>query len=324
MMRKFAFFLAMLAAAIGGTEVANADSTNVKVTPLGGQEGEFCRLDRALLFEDPDGTRLLYDPGMTVAGPGDPRLGKIDVVLISHMHGDHVGSRHNAEPNAGSCAKPDLSVAAVPNTNVVNILLEKNAKIVTGSEMPLFFGGKLKALGGDPKNSLLVRFGGSKKIGGVEIATVPAVHSNGVSPSFIGGELGEAMAAAGIGGHVGPPTGFVIRFSNDLAVYLSGDTGITAEQELVVRNFYNAKLAVINIGDTFTTGPTEAAYVINELVKPNSVIASHANEEATRDGKVLPGTRTEAFQKAVKVPVHIPLSGAVMEFDSSGICVAGC
>ena len=65
----------------------------VKVTPLGGQQGEFCRQDRALLFEDPNGTRLLYDAGRTVAGPKDPRLGRIDVVLVSHVHGDHIGNR---------------------------------------------------------------------------------------------------------------------------------------------------------------------------------------------------------------------------------------
>ena len=41
---------------------------NVKVTPLGGIEGEFCPQDRALIFEDPNGTRILYDPGRTVAG----------------------------------------------------------------------------------------------------------------------------------------------------------------------------------------------------------------------------------------------------------------
>jgi L-ascorbate metabolism protein UlaG (beta-lactamase superfamily) len=309
---------------LAGGSPTEATAANVKVTPLGGQEGEFCRLDRAMLFEDPDGTRVLYDPGMTVAGPEDPRLGNIDIILVSHMHGDHVGARHNAAPNSGSCGKPDLSVPAVPNTNAVNIAVAKNAKIVTGSEMPAFFASKLKALGGDPKNSVPVRFGASTKIGNVEIATVPAVHSNGVHPSFIGGDLGEAMAAAGIGGNVGPPTGYVLRFSNGLVTYLSGDTGITAEQEKVVHDFYKAKLAVINIGDTFTTGPTEAAYVINELVKPASVIASHANEEATLDGKVLPGTKTEAFQKAVEVPVHIPLSGKVMEFDSAGKCVSGC
>jgi hypothetical protein len=28
--------------------------------------------------------------------------------------------------------------------------------------------------------------------------------------------------------------------------------------------------------------------------------------------------------KAVKVPVHIPLSGKTMEFDGRGRCTAGC
>ena len=40
----------------------------------------------------------------------------------------------------------------------------------------------------------------------------------------------------------------------------------------------------MNMGDGFTTGPAEAAYVINELVKPASVIPSHANEVATFAG----------------------------------------
>ncbi|MCH8168738.1 MAG: MBL fold metallo-hydrolase [Proteobacteria bacterium] len=319
--------LISIAAAIAMIPLAGAgmaEAQTVKVTPLGGQDGEFCRLDRALIFEDPDGTRILYDAGRTVAGPDDPRLGRIDALLVSHMHGDHVGDRHTSAPNAGSCAKPDFSVDATPNTNTVNIALAKGAKIVTGSEMPPFFAAKLKALGGDPKNSVLVRFGASKLVGGVAIATVPAVHSNGLSPAFIGGELGAAMKAAGISGYVGPPTGFVLSFSNGLVVYLSGDTGITAEQDLVVRGHYGAELVVMNIGDTYTTGPAEAAYVINQLVRPVSVIASHANEEATRGGKVLPGTRTESFIAATGVPVHLPLSGVTMSFDGSGVCVDGC
>jgi len=116
----------------------------------------------------------------------------------------------------------------------------------------------------------------------------------------------------------------VLRFSNGLVAYLSGDTGITADQELVVRNHYQAKLVVMNIGDGFTTGPVEAAYVINDLVKPNAVIASHANEAGSVDGKVRPGSKTETFMKAVKVPVHIPLSGKTMEFDAAAKCGAGC
>ena len=42
-----------------------------------------------------------------------------------------------------------------------------------------------------------------------------------------------------------------------------------------------------NIGGIFSTGPVEAAYVINSMVKPKAVIASHANEAATEGGRVL-------------------------------------
>ena len=323
MKRKSAVLMAA-AGCLAASMSPFASAANVKVTPLGGQEGEFCPQDRALVFEDPNGTRILYDAGRTVAGPTDPRLGKIDVILVSHMHGDHAGNAHNKEPNAGSCASPDVSVSAMPNSSAVNIALAKKAKIVTGSEMPPFFAAKLKANGGDPKDSILARFGGSVKVGGVTIATVTALHSNGLDPDYIGGELGKNMKEAGIAGYVGEATGYVLTFSNGLVAYLSGDTGITSEQETVVRGHYKAKLVVMNIGDTFTTGPAEAAYVINELVRPASVIASHANEVATKDGKVLPGTRTESFRNAVKVPVLIPLSGKTLEFDGTGKCVAGC
>jgi L-ascorbate metabolism protein UlaG (beta-lactamase superfamily) len=313
-----------MALAMGAAGPASAQSQTVKVTPLGGIDGEFCTQDRALVFEDPNGTRILYDPGRTVAGATDPRLGKIDVILVSHMHGDHLGDLHNAAPNSGTCAKPDTSVSAMPNSNVVDIALAKKSKIVTGSEMPPFFAAKLKANGGDPANSMLARFGGSVMVGGVRIATVAALHSNGVDPDFIGGDLGKSMKAAGIAGDVGPATGYVLRFSNGLVAYLSGDTGIIADQALVVRDFYHARLAVMNMGDGFTTGPAEAAYVINELVKPASVIPSHANEVGTVDGKVRPGSKTAAFVQAVTVPVHVPLSGKTMAFDAGGVCTDGC
>lgn len=226
--------------------------------------------------------------------------------------------------NGGECGKPDISVVDAPVTNSVKIAAAKKSKIITGSEMPRFLAGKLKAGGGDPKSSQLVRFGASRKVGGVSITTVPAAHSNAVSGAFIEGPLGDMLKAAGLGAYVGPPTGYVLTFSNGLAVYLSGDTGITAEQDSVVRRHYQVKLAVINIGDTFTTGPTQAAFVINELVKPAAVIASHANEVATSGGKVIAGTKTEKFIGASNVPVHLPLSGRTMEFDATGKCVMGC
>ena len=298
----------------------------VKITPLGSHDGEFCPLDRALVFEDPDGTRILYDPGRTVRGPSDPRLGRIDAVLLSHVHGDHLGDLIQPAANAGACPKPDFSVNVTPNSNFVNIAMGKQAPMVVGGEMHSFFQAKVRSLGGDPAKLVrLLRFGAQTMVGKVMVASVPAVHANGLPPAFLPKEQAQALAATGLTAYVGDPGGFVLRFSNGLTAYLSGDTGITAEQDLVVRGHYKANLVVMNIGGfPFTTGPVEAAYVVNQLVRPNSVIPSHANEPATIGGKLTPNSRTAAFQKAARMPVHVPLSGRTMEFDGSGRCVSGC
>jgi len=323
-MNRNALATAALAAALTGMLAQPAWAANVKITPLGSHEGEFCRSDRALVFEDPDGTRILYDAGRTVRGPEDERLGGVDAVLLSHVHGDHLGDAIASGPDAGSCAEPDSSVSVTPNSNSVNIVVGKNARFLVGGEMASFFQKKVAAAGGEAAQVELVRFGGMREVGGVKVASVPAVHSNGISPAFLEGDLAERLAANGLTAYVGPPGGYVLRFSNGLVVYLSGDTGITAEQEAVVRRFFAANLAVMNIGGIFSTGPAEAAWVINELVKPEAVIASHANEAATAGGEVQPGTRTATFIEAVSVPVHVPLSGRTMEFDGDATCVSGC
>jgi L-ascorbate metabolism protein UlaG (beta-lactamase superfamily) len=316
---KQAVLAALLAAGLAATA---AGAQTVKITPLGSHDGEFCPLDRALIFEDPDGTRILYDAGRTVRGADDPRLGKIDAVLLSHVHGDHLGDLIQPSANAGECGKPDFSVKAAPNSNTVNIAAGKKATLIVGGEMPSFFQVKMKAAGGDPKQVRLLRFGAHTRVGKVGVVSVPAVHANGLPPAFL--ENAEMLAANGLTAYVGPPGGYVLQFSNGLVAYLSGDTGITAEQDLVVRRYYKANLAVMNIGDNFTTGPREAAHVMNVLVRPASVIASHANELATKNGKLLPNTKTAAFKKATKMPVHIPLSGRTMEFNGGGKCVKGC
>jgi L-ascorbate metabolism protein UlaG (beta-lactamase superfamily) len=200
MKRLFALAASLALAACAGMS-PDPQAPKVKITPLGSHAGEFCPLDRALVFEDPDGTRILYDPGRTVRGPNDERLGRIDAALLSHVHVDHLGDLIPPSPNAGTCGKPQFSVDVTPNSN-------------------------LKSLGGDPAKLVrLVRFGAQTMVGKVMVASVPAVHANGLPPVFLPKEQAQTLNATGLTAYVGPPGGFVLRFSNGLTAYLSGDTG---------------------------------------------------------------------------------------------------
>src|ERR1044071_7263149 len=92
-----------------------ASAQNVKVTPLGSHAGELCARDRATIFEDPTGVRLLYDVGQTTTGADDSRLGNIHAVLVSHAHSDHIGDQKMKTLGAGSCERPEL-VPGGPNS----------------------------------------------------------------------------------------------------------------------------------------------------------------------------------------------------------------
>jgi hypothetical protein len=112
--------IAALGAAVllSGVFGASATAQTVKLTTLGSHTGEMCGRDRAMLFEDPDGTTVLFDAGRTVMGADDPRLpAKLNVVLVSSVHGDHQGDRRIPELNAGTCKKPKTNVKTVPNSS---------------------------------------------------------------------------------------------------------------------------------------------------------------------------------------------------------------
>ncbi|WP_163339535.1 MBL fold metallo-hydrolase [Desulfopila sp. IMCC35008] len=302
-----------------------AFAQTVKITPLGSHDGEFCSRDRAMLFEDPDGTTLLFDVGRTVAGPGDSRLGNVDVVLLSGMHGDHFGDKRIEKVGDGTCAKPKTEVQTVPNSNTAEIIVGKNAQAFLGGEMHKFLQNKVKAAGGSAKQVGVLRFGGERKVGGVRIAIVPVTHSNGIGSGFLDKELGDLLNQNGLTAYAGPDNGYILTFSNGLVVYLSGDSGIFADQDVTVRGFYGAELAIINAGGIFTSGPKEAAYSISKLIQPKAVIPHHMNEAATENGKLKPDSKTAIFNGLIKdIPVHIPLSGRTMEFDGNGTCLSGC
>lgn len=321
-------------------------SQTVKITPLGSHAGEFCDRDRATIFEDPTGVRILYDAGQSVTGAADPRLGDVHVVLLSHAHGDHIGDRKLAALNAGTCDKPE-TVSAAPNSTTAEIAAAKNAAVVMVADLGAFIARKIEKIRGKPIGAC-VRTGGAAvvptaapciatmQLGGrqmikhsgasqaVEITLVHAAHASNVPRDLLTDPEKTNLAADNTSLSLGPPTGYVIKFTNGLTAYLSGDTGLHSEMKTVVHDFHKANLAVMNLGPN-AVSPDAAAYAINELIQPAAVIASHPNEGVTTGGKLRPNTRTKAFIDLVKGrPVYLSLSGQTMEFDGKANCVAGC
>ena len=327
---------------------AGAWAQTVKITPLGAHAGEFCATDRAMLFEDPTGVRIVYDAGASVAGGSDARLGDVHVVLLSHAHGDHIGLNKAAGPNAGTCARPE-TVSALPATTTGEIIAAKNAAIMTGLEMTSLLAKKVEAIRGGPiepcaesgltRDTIVplqapcragVQLGGKRtfkvagQAKGVQVTTVFAAHSNNVARPMLSEAGRSPLAPDDLVGYVGHANGYMLVFSNGLRVYLSGDTGIMSEMKTIVGDFHRPNIAIINLGAT-TMPSEEAAYAVNTLLRPAAVIPSHSSEAATEGGKLKPGSRTADFVRLVKGrKVHLSLSGRTMEFDGRARCVAGC
>ena len=317
---------------------------NVKITPVGSHPGELCANDRATIFEDPTGVRILYDAGHTLTGTDDPRLGDIHIVLLSHAHGDHIGDQKLKALGAGTCANSER-ISAGPNSMTAEIAAAKNAAIVMTSDMVSFIGRKVQAIRGKPVTPCPqsgdatnvpvaapcrsnTHLGGTfvakapKAAQGVEITIVYASHANNPPLSLLSEAQRASIDETGLA--LGPPTGYVVKFTNGLTAYLSGDTGIHTEMKTVVNEFHKANLAVLNLGPSAGT-VMSGAYAMNELVRPASVVLSHPNEAVTEGGKLRAGSRTAAVIKALKGPVaHLAISGRTMEFDGKGKCVAGC
>ena len=319
---------------------------NVKITPLGSHTGELCDRDRATILEDPTGVRILYDPGQSVTGADDSRLGRIDVVLLTHAHGDHIGDMKLKALDAGTCDKPQL-ISAAPNSTTAEIAAVKNAALIMEIQLGAFIGRKVEAIRGKPTQACgapdadltapfaapclaTVRTGGARIVKasaaskGIEIATVPAAHDSTVPLALLSEAQRKALEPDNISFELGPPIGYVIRFTNGVVLYLTGDTGIHSDMQTVVRDYYKANLLELNFAP-ISINPQGAAYAVDTLIQPASVIITHVNEGATRGGKVKPESRTAAFIALVKGrPIYPALSGRTMEFEGSGKCVAGC
>ena len=117
---------------------------NVKITPIGSHPGELCANDRALVFEDPTGVRFLYDPAHNMTGGDDPRLGTIHLVLLGHMHGDHVGNLKLKAPGAGTCANSERVPA--PNSTTAEVAAAKNAALVMTPAISSFVASRVERI----------------------------------------------------------------------------------------------------------------------------------------------------------------------------------
>jgi L-ascorbate metabolism protein UlaG (beta-lactamase superfamily) len=214
----------------------------------------------------PSGKVILIDPWITnpsnKSGAKDvAALDKVDLILISHGHSDHVGDAVAIAKKTGArlVATYDLGNMIVRHAGYP----ASQYGLDTGGN----FGGELTLLGGE-----------------VKVAFVPAVHSSSVTSNA--GTPGEQAHFGGA------PGGFLISVKDGPTIYHTGDTDLFGDMALVPR-IHKVTLMLACIGDHFTMGPERAAEAV-KLVGPAAVAPMHFGTFP-----VLTGT-PEAFGKALK------------------------
>lgn len=173
-------------------------------------------------------------------------LGKVDLILVTHGHGDHV---------------KDLGeLARITGATVVGVFELMNNLGTLGIIDPS------KAIGMN-KSGTVAPLGR-----GIKVHMVPAEHSSSVDYNAIGLSHPESKEPRHFAG--GEAVGYVVELENGFKIYHSGDTGVFGDMALI-NKFYSPDLALVCIGGHFTMGPEGAAYAVRELIKPKKVIPIH-------------------------------------------------
>jgi len=177
----------------------------------------------AFSITTPNGKVLLIDPWLRNPANPDVKAGKdplaaisrIDYILITHGHRDHVGDAVEVAKKTGAklIANPELARNLVKLTDFP----EKQA-----AEYIMQMGGEIQIADGE-----------------VTIAMTEAVHSSSVFNPKAGPN--EPERAYG-----GSPAGFVIMIKNGPTIYHTGDTAYFKDME-VIGETYALDLALINI-----------------------------------------------------------------------------
>jgi L-ascorbate metabolism protein UlaG (beta-lactamase superfamily) len=170
-------------------------------------------------------------------------LGKVDLILVTHGHGDHIS---------------DLRELAKMT----------DATVVANFEL----GNNLVALGMlDGSKTIAMNKGGTvAPLGpGIRVHMVPAEHSADADLPAIKSETAGVRHFGG-----GAAVGYVLEFENGFRIYHTGDTDVFGDMALINR-FFKPDLALVCIGGHFTMDPERAAYAVRELIKPKQVIPMH-------------------------------------------------
>ena len=168
------------------------------------------------------------------------RLGKVDLILVTHGHGDHVG-------------------------DTVELAKMTGAKVLINADMGTTF-----ATIGWLEQSQMVRFNKSGPVKPVEGITVTMTHAeHSSSLTWNNPDSGKTEALPG-----GEPVGYIVELEDGYKIYHAGDTGVFGDMAWI-GSYYKPDLALLPIGGHFTMDPVHAAYAVRNMLKPKTVMPMH-------------------------------------------------